>query len=115
LAGIREKDPTVRIEAINTIWKYKRLPKVAAQAMVDALRDKDAKVRWQATNILGALQVEPSRTVPALMRAAQDEKPEVRRIATFALMRYGPPAKAAPPLMLKLLTRLVPISGSRPR
>jgi HEAT repeat protein len=64
-----------------------------------ALQDGDAKVRQKAVTKLGNAGDTDPAVFPALLEAIKDTDACVRRASVLALMKFGPDAKQAVPML----------------
>src|ERR1700730_13646787 len=64
-----------------------------------ALKDGDAKLRQKAVTKLGNVGTTDAAVFPALIEALRDADASVRREVVLALMKFGPDAKEAVPIL----------------
>ncbi len=101
---IKDKDPSVRENAIATVKLYGQTAREAAPALIGELNDKDVSLRVNAAITLGIIGL-PEKDLPAgvtgLMRMLNNESQSIVRYqAAMAIGRLGPDARAAIPALL---------------
>jgi HEAT repeat protein len=74
-------------------------PTMAGAKWAEALHNPDVKVRRQAAFTLGNIGPSHPAVLPALIGALKDTDAEVRCAAILALLKYGPGAREAVPVL----------------
>jgi len=90
IAGCRDEDPAVRLNAVEALG-LKKGSEAAALALADALFDDDDEVRFNAALALARLGPAAACAVPALRRALTDGNRYTMGYAVEALDRIGTP------------------------
>ncbi|MCC6420184.1 MAG: HEAT repeat domain-containing protein [Gemmataceae bacterium] len=74
LAGLKEKEPLVRINALVVLGRMGSAAKPALPVIGQALTDRDTAVRLEAILTLGEIGPVAKATVPALLKSLDDDK-----------------------------------------
>jgi hypothetical protein len=107
-----------RARAANDLATCGPRAKIAAPALIEALKGKDETVYCAAARALARIQADPETAVPALMGRLADLRGHGRPEVVAALGQYGPRAKAAVPMLVRMLgdhsskeiIRIVPVA-----
>jgi hypothetical protein len=89
LAGLKDKDAAVRLEAVLALEEFGARHKEVVPALAEATTDKDAQVRETAIKVLAGFGDGAKEAVPALVQALKDKQDDVRISAVAALSRIG--------------------------
>jgi hypothetical protein len=92
-----------RVAAVEDLGMFGPAAKSAAPALLEALKRKDDLLCEPAAGVLVKIQAEPETVIPALIGCLVDDKGHGRSDVVEALGKYGPRAKAAVPILVKLL------------
>jgi hypothetical protein len=92
-----------RTRAAYDLGMFGPCAKGAAPALLEILDRKDDLLCSAAASALGRIQADPEAVIPALMKSLIDGKGHARTEVVEALGEYGPRAKAAVPVLEKLL------------
>ena len=92
-----------RVEAVNDLASLGPRAKAAAPSLFQALEQKDDLLCGPAAAALVRIQAEPDHAIPALIGCLLDRQGHGRSDVVEALGEYGPKAKAAVPMLVKLL------------
>jgi len=92
-----------RAQAANDVGTFGPAARCAAPALLEALKRKDELLCSPAASALARIQADPETAVPALIGSLLDRKGHGQPDVVDALGEYGPRAKAAVPLLVKLL------------
>ncbi|MBI3464742.1 MAG: HEAT repeat domain-containing protein [Planctomycetes bacterium] len=131
LDALRDKDPSVRFDAIMRVKEVGPRAKAAVPQLIElwgskeddteqiekaladigpaaipwleAIQDKDARRRKAAASALALYGSEAKPAVPALVMALQDHKSGVRARAAYALASIGQDAREATPALIRAL------------
>lgn len=94
VAGLADRDPSVRLEIVKALGSYQDTSAIAALSRALA-QDEDPSVRRAAAWALG--EIEDAQAIPALGRALrQDPDPTVRQMAAHAIGEIEDPAGVEP-------------------
>jgi HEAT repeat protein len=77
-------------------------PKMAGSKWAEALHSPDVRTRKHAAFTLGNIGPSDPAVLPALLEALKDADPTVRCEAILALLKYGPGAQEAIPLLTEV-------------
>jgi HEAT repeat protein len=112
IAGLSDPDYRVRLASVDVLETAGDLAIPAIPALVKALGDTNKFVRWSAARTLGRLaesatkRNEAEKVVAGLMRLLNDrEDLGVRITAAGSIEKYGTAAKAAVPLLARVINR----------
>jgi HEAT repeat protein len=112
IAGLSDPDYRVRLASVDVLETFGDRAIPAIPALVKALGDTNKFVRWSAARTLGRLaeaateRDQAEKVVAGLMRLLNDrEDLSVRITAAFSIEQYGPAAKAAVPLLARVINR----------
>jgi HEAT repeat protein len=97
---LRDKDPSVRGQAVRELNKLGPESKGAVPVLIRAFTQPDAEIRQTAANLLGKIG---KAAVPELIRALKSPEQVVRRQAVIALAKIGPDAGEALPAVAAAL------------
>ncbi|HXP60253.1 MAG TPA: hypothetical protein VN829_07165 [Dongiaceae bacterium] len=92
-----------RARAVNDLGSLGPSAKSAAPALLVALKGNDDVMCAAAAGAVAKIRVDPETAVPALIGCLVDGRGHGRPDVVDALGEYGPPAKAAVPMLVKLL------------
>jgi HEAT repeat protein len=92
-----------RVQAVMELGTFGSGAKSAAPALLEALKRQDNVLCEPAARVLVNIQAEPEAVIPALIGCMVDDKGHGRSDVVEALGQYGPRAKAAVPVLVKLL------------
>jgi hypothetical protein len=92
-----------RVQAINDLGSLGPRAKAAAPALFQALEHKDDLLCGPAAAALVRIQAEPDQAIPALIGCLLDREGRGRPDVVKALGEFGPKARAAVPVLVKLL------------
>jgi hypothetical protein len=92
-----------RIQAATELKIFGSAAKSAAPALLEALRRQDNILCEPAAGALVSIQADPEAVIPALIGCLVDARGHGRSGVVDALAHYGPRAKAAVPILVKLL------------
>jgi hypothetical protein len=92
-----------RVEAVTDLASLGPRARAAVPALFQALEQKDDLLCGPAATALVRIQAEPDRAIPALIGCLLDPQGHGRSDVVEALGEYGPKAKAAVPMLVKLL------------
>ncbi len=92
-----------RVEAINDLGSLGPRAKAAAPALLQLLDRKDDLLCGPAAAALVRIQAEPDQAIPALIGCLLDREGRGRPDVVEALGEFGPKARAAVPVLVKLL------------
>ena len=81
----------------------KRVYIALAPALFRATQDTNASVRACAFEALARIRPDPGLTIPVLITGLNDHELFVQQYAADALREYGPEARVAVPLLLRML------------
>jgi hypothetical protein len=95
--------PGRRVQAANHLGVLGPGAKDAAPALIEALKRKDDMLWVVSAGSLGRIQADPEAAVPALIGRLLDRRGHGQPEVVEALGEYGPRAKAAVPMLEKLL------------
>ena len=92
-----------RVQAVMDLASFGSRAKSAAPALVEALKRQDGVLCEPAAGALLSIEADPQAVIPALIGCMVDDKGHGRSDVVEALAQYGPRAKAAVPILVKLL------------
>ncbi len=92
-----------RVRAINDLGSLGPRAKAALPALLQALDRKDDLLCGPAAAALVKIQAEPDQAIPALIGCLLDREGHGRPDVVEALGEFGPKARAAVPVLMKLL------------
>jgi len=92
-----------RIQAINDLGSLGPRAKAAAPALFQALEHKDDLLCGPAAAALVRIQAEPDQAIPAMIGYLLDHQGHGRPDVVEALGEFGPKARVAVPVLVKLL------------
>jgi hypothetical protein len=92
-----------RVRAINDLGSLGPRAKPAVPALLHALEVKDDLLCGPAADALIRIQAEPDQVIPALVGCLLDREGHGRSDVVEALGEYGPKARVAVPMLVKLL------------
>jgi HEAT repeat protein len=88
--GVRDREPPVRLAALEFLEMLGRQAEPAVPTLVAALADPEPFIRWTAARALTHVApARPAEVVPALARALNDPDPDARVAVIEALEEYG--------------------------
>ena len=105
LSDILTNAPTARVRVVAA-WALEYIgpeARLAAPALFRAAQDTNVFVRDQTFLALGQILPDSQTTIPVLVVGLDDPFSDAQRHAVSALQRYGPAAKAAVPVLLRML------------
>lgn len=95
LKAVRDPDREVRVNAMQTLKSFGKLPDGSAAVLIDVLEhEQDSTIRQDAASLLGTTKGPVAAT--AIVAAIDDPDLEVRLAALNALVFHGSSAKAEP-------------------
>jgi HEAT repeat protein len=104
LKAVTDSEKQVRRGAVAGLRQLGSKETRVVTAVCKALDDSDKVVRQEAAKTLETVGLEKANlAVPALARALGDSDKDVRLTAAKALLPYGPKAKDAVPMLVKIL------------
>jgi hypothetical protein len=138
---LKDKAPSFRHEALDALTVIAEEDKAVIPALVKSLGDKDHSVadhavtllvccigkdalpdllkaldvessRCLAMHVIGELRADATEAVPSLLKYLGDSKSDECYYAASAIGRIGPGAKAAVPLLIKLLEEESPLAAA---
>ena len=92
-----------RVQAINDLGSLGPRAKAAAPALLAALDRKDDVLCGPAATALVKIQADPDQAIPLLIGCLLDRERRGRPDVVEALGEFGPKARAAVPVLIKLL------------
>ena len=92
-----------RVQAINDLGSLGPRAKAAAPALLAALDHKDDVLCGPAATALVKIQADPDQVIPLLIGCLVDREGRGRPDVVEALGEFGPKARAAVPVLIKLL------------
>jgi HEAT repeat protein len=95
LPTLKEKDPSVRVAALERIGELRAMAREAAPDVLACLRDPSAEVRAAAALALARIEANTPETIETLTRLLADSEPNVRANAAIALSSMGEAAAPA--------------------
>jgi HEAT repeats len=105
-----DKGPNTKRFAVLALWYLGPTASEALPELIGCLKDLDGGIRANAADSLAVIHREPERVVPALIDSLQDAltqpilvRKSYAQSAIKALGRFGPEAKEAVPVLVKLL------------
>ncbi len=103
---MHDREDAVTTRAILVLYFLDTKARSAVPALVRILQDpkRDAELRGYAALTLGRIADGDAQAVSALTAGLQDSVPSVRNIAISALGQCGPSARAAIPILFRLLS-----------
>ncbi|MFN4259152.1 MAG: HEAT repeat domain-containing protein [Gemmataceae bacterium] len=104
VAALADRDPQVRLAAVDALEMLREELTPAIPALVKALRDTNLFVRWAAARTLGKVRdVDVAAVVIGLSQLLFDPDIDVRLAAATTLERYGPRSAAAVPALMDMV------------
>jgi hypothetical protein len=101
IAALKQREASVRREAVSRLSRIGPKAKVASPALLRVLQDEDRRVRALACQALGVIKGDAQLVVPTMIQALADPDHWVRRNAAETLGLYQADAKAAVPRLLE--------------
>jgi HEAT repeat protein len=96
------KNPAVRLLAVQTLGLLVPAPKAAVPTLIKALVDKDSAVRALSVEVLGRIKEEVALG-PIMGILTSDNDVKVHRAAILAIGKFGHKAHKAVPILIKMV------------
>jgi HEAT repeat protein len=87
--ALRDKDPSVRLEAVRRFGDIRPVTQEVVSALAASLDDKSESVRTEAARILGMIGPDAKKAVSALLKLLADKTEKARLNVVFALSQMA--------------------------
>jgi hypothetical protein len=102
---LKDKNAVVRKYSAAALGSIGHDAKNAAQALKAALNDEDESVRLKAIDAVGSIGEADDEVMNTMIKLLSDKNNSVKTHAVRSLAKFGPKAKAAVPVLKKILEK----------